>query len=68
MEYQLSHEDEEWDGEEGEGCNRSKNPSHNPYKTRYAAQEKIGSNHIDDEKGKGNRYTGKKQQDHTAKE
>jgi len=53
MEYQLSHEDEEWYGEKSEGCNRGENPGHNPYKTRHTTQKEIGSNHIDDEEGKG---------------
>src|SRR5208283_4507822 len=67
MKNKLSHEDEKRYGEQGEGCNGRKDPCYHSDKARYPSQEEIGGNHIDNEKGKGNRYPREQQEDHAAK-
>ena len=62
----LSHEDEEGHRKEREGRDRRKDPRHDADETRYAAQEDVGSDHVDDEKGKGDGYPGEQQEDHAA--
>ena len=67
MEYQFAHEDEKGHGEQGEGCNGGEGSCHYPDKAGYPAQEEIGGNHIDNEKGKGNGQVGEQQEDHATK-
>src|SRR5512135_740278 len=64
MEYQLSHEDEKGHGEQGESRDGREDACHHADKARYPAQKKIGSNHVDNEEGEGNRYARKQEEDH----
>jgi hypothetical protein len=68
MEYQFTHQDEKGDREQSESGNGSKNSCHHRNEAWYSSQEEVGSNHINNEKGKGNGQVGKEEEDHPAKE
>src|SRR3990172_209682 len=68
MEDQFTHKDKKGYGKQSERGNGRKDPCHYRNKAWYPPQEEIGSNHIDNEKCKGNGQVGEKQEDHTPKE
>jgi hypothetical protein len=68
MKYQFTHQDEKGDGEQSEGRNRSESSGDCADQTWYPPQEKIGRNHIHNEKGKGNGQVGEKQEHHPPEE
>jgi hypothetical protein len=67
MEYQFTHKDKKGHREQSEGRNGSENSCDYPDKAWYSPEEEIGGNHIDDEKGEGDRYPREQQEDHAAK-
>src|SRR4030042_5130704 len=67
MKNQFSHKDEKGYREQSEGRNGRENSCHCPNKAWYPPQEEIRGNHIDNEKGKGNGYPCKQQENHATK-